>query len=132
MPAAKPAELRRRAVELARSGQLPVARVAKDLGISESCLRRWMAQDDVDSGRREGLTSQERQELVELRRRNRVLEMGVEILKRARPSSGSRSPAAAGRSPAAAERSRLPASCPAAAWRPRPDPVGFSSATSMG
>jgi transposase len=82
MPAAKPPEFRRRAVDLARSGQQPVARIASDLGISESCLRRWMAQDDVDAGRREGVSSDERRELVELRRRNRVLEMEVEILKR--------------------------------------------------
>lgn len=83
MPAAKPPELRRRAVDLARSGQQPVAKVASDLGISESCLRRWMTQDDVDAGRRQGMSSDERRELVELRRRNRVLEMEVEILKRA-------------------------------------------------
>ena len=83
MPAAKPPEFRRRAVDLARSGQQPVAKTASDLGISESCLRRWMAQDDVDAGRREGISTDERRELVELRRRNRVLEMEVEILKRA-------------------------------------------------
>ncbi|MGV8978917.1 MAG: IS3 family transposase [Cellulomonas sp.] len=83
MPAAKPPEFRRRAVDLARSGQQPVAKIASDLGISESCLRRWMAQDDVDADRREGVSTDERRELVELRRRNRVLEMEVEILKRA-------------------------------------------------
>ena len=83
MPAAKPPEFRRRAVELARRGEQPVAQIAKDLGISESCLRRWMAVDDVDAGRKEGLTSDERRELVELRRRTRVLEMENEILKRA-------------------------------------------------
>lgn len=83
MPAAKPPEFRRRAVELARSGQHPVAQIAKDLGISESCLRRWMARDDVDAGRREGLSTDERKELVEARRRIRVLEMENEILKRA-------------------------------------------------
>ncbi|MCO7192555.1 hypothetical protein [Pseudonocardia sp. McavD-2-B] len=56
---------------------------AKDLGISESCLRRWMAVDDFDAGRVEDVSSSERSKLVELRRRNRVLEMEVEILKRA-------------------------------------------------
>lgn len=83
VPAAKPPEFRRRAVDLARSGRHPVAKVAADLGISESCLRRLTAQDDIDAGRREGLTSEERKELVESRRRTRVLEMENEILKRA-------------------------------------------------
>ncbi len=70
-------------MDLARSGQAPVAKIASDLGISVSCLRRWMAQDDVDAGGREGLSSDERKELVGLRRRTRVLEMENEILKRA-------------------------------------------------
>lgn len=83
MPAAKPPEFRRRAVDLARAGDQPVAKIASDLGISESCLRRWMAVDDVDTGRREGLTSAERKELVELRRQTRVQAMEIEILKRA-------------------------------------------------
>lgn len=83
MPAPKPMEFRRRAVELARLRERPIAQIAKDLGIAESCLRNWMAQADVDEGRREGLTSDERRELVELRRQNRVLAMEVEILKRA-------------------------------------------------
>lgn len=82
MPAAKPPEFRRRALELVGQGE-PVARVARDLGISESCLRRWMEQDVADSGRGDGLTSADRRELVELRRRNRVLETEIEILKRA-------------------------------------------------
>jgi transposase-like protein len=83
VPAAKPLEFRRRAVELARRGDFPVAKIAKDLGVSESCLRRWMTADEVETGQREGLTSAERKELVELRRRNRTLEMEVEILRRA-------------------------------------------------
>ena len=57
--------------------------IARDLGISESCLRRWVAVDDVDTGRRDGTSSVERRELIELRRRNRVLKMENEILKRA-------------------------------------------------
>ena len=83
MPAAKPPEFRRRAVDLVHRGEQSVPQIAKDLGISESCLRRWVAVDDVDRGRREGVSSDERRELVELRRRNRVLEMENEILKRA-------------------------------------------------
>jgi transposase len=83
MPAARPPEFRRRAVELARRREQPIAQIAKDLGISESCLRRWMDVADVDEGVKEGLTSEERRELVELRRRTRVLEMENEILKRA-------------------------------------------------
>lgn len=82
MPAAKSPEFRRRALDLVAQGE-PVAQVARNLGISESGLRRWMAQDDIDAGRAEGLTSAEKRELVELRRRNRVLEMENEILKRA-------------------------------------------------
>lgn len=82
MPVAKPPEFRRRAVELVRRGEQPVTQIAKDLGISVSCLRHWVAVDDVDSARKEGLSSDERRELVELRRRMRVLEMEMEILKR--------------------------------------------------
>ena len=82
MPAAKSPEFRRRALELVSSGE-PVIQVARNLGISESCLRRWMAQDAVDTGAVDGITSAEKRELVELRRKNRVLEMEVEILKRA-------------------------------------------------
>jgi transposase len=83
MPAPRSPEFRRRAVELARLREKPIAQIAKDLGIAESGLRRWMAQADIDDGKRDGVTSDERKELVELRRQNRVLAMEVEILKRA-------------------------------------------------
>jgi len=83
MPAGRPLEFKRRAVELVKEGRVPVAQVAKDLGVSESGLRRWMAQADVDEGRRDGVSSSEKQELVRLRRENRVLLMENEILKRA-------------------------------------------------
>ena len=83
MPAAHPEEFRRREVELARLREKPIAQIARDLGISESCLRRWIDQADVEEGHKEGLTKDERAELVRLRREKRVLEMEVEILKRA-------------------------------------------------
>jgi transposase-like protein len=70
-------------VELARQRAKPIAQIAKDLGVSESCLRRWMDIADVDDGRKPGLTTDERAELVRLRREKRVLELEVEILKRA-------------------------------------------------
>jgi transposase-like protein len=64
--------------------EMPVAKLAEDLGVSESCLRNWMAQADRDEGRRsDGLSTAEREELVRLRRELRVAKLGVEILKRA-------------------------------------------------
>lgn len=83
MPAPKPVEFKRRAVELARQGDKPVAEIARDLGVSESGLRRWMAQADIDEGKRQGLSSSEKKELARLRKENRVLQMENEILKRA-------------------------------------------------
>lgn len=83
MPRAFPPEFREKAVGLARERTKPIREIASDLGIAESCLRRWMAQDDIDAGRREGLTRDEREELVRLRRENRVLKMEKEILGKA-------------------------------------------------
>src|SRR5438552_17166494 len=82
MPAPHPPEFHARAVELARDRAKPIAQIAKELGISEGCLRNWLNQADIDSGRREGLSTDERAELVRLRREKRALEMEVEILKR--------------------------------------------------
>ena len=83
MPAPHPPEFRQRAVELARLRETPIAQIAKDLGIAESGLRRWMAQADIDEGKKEGLSTDERAELVRLRRENRTQAMEIEILKRA-------------------------------------------------
>jgi len=84
VPAPHPPEFRRRAVELARAGHTPVAKLASELRISESCLRNWMTQADADdSGSETRLTSAEKRELAELRRANRRLEVENEILKRA-------------------------------------------------
>ncbi len=69
VPAPHPPEFCRRAVELARLGEQPIAAVAKQLSISESCLRNWMAQDDADEkGSEARLTSTEKRELAQLRR----------------------------------------------------------------
>ena len=84
MPRPYPAEFRQRAVELARLKEKPVAQIAQDLGISDSCLRGWLNQADIDQGRRaDGLMTAEREELVKLRRELRVSKLEVEILKRA-------------------------------------------------
>ena len=78
-----PREFRQQAIELVRLGEQPITRIAHDLGVSDQTLRNWVRQTDIDQGRRDGLTTEERAEVVQLRRRNRVLEMEVEILKRA-------------------------------------------------
>ncbi len=83
MPRPHPPEFRTRAVELARLREKPIAQIAVDLGISESCLRNWVHQADVDEGVKEGLSTDERAELVRLRRELRVKDMEIEILKRA-------------------------------------------------
>jgi transposase-like protein len=73
-------------VQLARTGAKPVGALAKELGISESCLRNWLTQADTDDAGAGGAgraSSAEKKELAELRRRNRQLEVENEILKRA-------------------------------------------------
>jgi transposase-like protein len=64
-------EFRQRAIELARWKVKPIVATPRDRGIRESCLRTWLAQADRDEGRREGPTSEERTELVALRRDKR-------------------------------------------------------------
>ena len=83
MPRPHPPEFRERAVELARLREKPIAQIAADLGISESCLRNWVHQADIDEGAKQGLSTDERAELVRLRRELRVKDMEIEILERA-------------------------------------------------
>ena len=82
MPAPKPLEFHRRAVALARLREKPIAQIARNLRVTESCVRNWMARADIDEGKREGLTTAEHTELAGLCRANRVLAMEVEIVKR--------------------------------------------------
>jgi len=83
MPAPHAPEFRQRAIELARLKDRPMARLAKELGISESCLRNWVHQADTDEGKNNALSSAERKEMAALRRENRRLELENEILRRA-------------------------------------------------
>jgi transposase-like protein len=64
LPKPFPAEFRRDAVAVARKREVPVRQIAKDLGISESCLNRWLQQADVEDGVRPGATVAESAELL--------------------------------------------------------------------
>jgi len=84
MPRRYPKEFREGVVQLARQGERPIADIARELGIAESCLRNWLKRDQLDLRERDdGLTSAEREELRELRRRVRRLEQEKEILRKA-------------------------------------------------
>lgn len=86
MPKSKPPypeEFRREAVELVRQGR-SIPDVAESLGMSAPSLRNWVRQGQLDRRERDdGLTSVEREELRELRRKVKRLEQEREILKRA-------------------------------------------------
>jgi transposase len=83
MPKAFPREFRNDVVSVARKGESSIAQVAKDFGVSESCLHRWMQLADIEDGRRPGVTVSESAELRELKKRNRLLEQENEVLRRA-------------------------------------------------
>jgi transposase len=83
MPAPYPLEFRREAVALLKSSGKSVPQLAGELGISPQSLRNWARQIDVDAGRAEGLTSEEREELRRLRREVKTLTEEREILKKA-------------------------------------------------
>lgn len=70
-------------VAVARKGEAPVAQIAKDFGVSESCLHRWLQLADIEDGTRPGATTVESAQLRELKKRNRLLEQENEILRRA-------------------------------------------------
>jgi transposase-like protein len=76
-------EFKRDAVEIVRTSDKSIAEVARELGIYDSSLGNWVRQDQIDRGEREGVSSDEQQELTELRRENAHLRMERELLKRA-------------------------------------------------
>jgi transposase len=83
VPAPHPKEFRDDVVAVARRGQAPISQIAKDFGISESCLRNWLRAAEVEDGARPGVTSAESAELREARRKIRLLEQENEVLRRA-------------------------------------------------
>ncbi|GII04220.1 transposase [Planobispora takensis] len=76
-------EFKAEIVELCQRGDRSIGQVAKDFDLTETAVREWIRQAEVDTGRRDGLTSDEREELAALRRENRRLREDVDILKRA-------------------------------------------------
>ncbi len=82
-PRGYPPEFRAEAVRLYRDTDKSLREVSSDLGISVESLRKWVRQAEIDGGQRDGLTTEEREELRRLKRENRILREEREILKKA-------------------------------------------------
>ena len=76
------AQFKAETVELIRSSGKAIGQVCRDLDLTETAVRRWVQQAEIDAGQRPGLTTAERAELAELRRENRILREEREILKK--------------------------------------------------
>jgi len=78
-----PKEFKEEATRLMRSSEKPLAQISRELDVSEQTLRNWRKQEEIDEGEREGLTTEEREELGRLRRKVKVLEQEKEVLRKA-------------------------------------------------
>ena len=76
-------EFKAEPVELIRTSGKTLPQVCRDLDLSETAVRRWVEQAEIDAGQRNGLTTAEREELARLRRENRILREEREILRKA-------------------------------------------------
>ena len=76
-------EFKAETVELVRSSGKSIPQICSDLDLTETTVRNWVRQAQVDSGEREGLSSDERDELRRLRAENKTLKMQRDLLKKA-------------------------------------------------
>ena len=78
-----PDELMQRGVRLVFESGRPIAQVAADLGVHREALRKRVRRAEVDAGKRDGMTTDEREELKQLRREVFELRRANSILKEA-------------------------------------------------
>ena len=76
-------EFKAEIVEHCRRGDRSIGQVARDFDLTETAVRAWVHQAEIDAGERNGLSTEERQELSRLRRENKRLQADVDLLKRA-------------------------------------------------
>ena len=77
-------EFRAEAIKLANESGKKIGELAKEIGLSESCLRKWVTQAAIDAGPGQtgALTTAEREEITRLRREVKTLRMERELLKK--------------------------------------------------
>jgi transposase len=90
MPKSYSPEFRRRVIELCWTGGRRPREVAEEVGVAEATVYRWIAQEEVDLGERQGVRSGERAELSQARARIKELEAELELTRKASASSRSR------------------------------------------
>lgn len=78
-----PPEFKEEAIRLMRSSEKPMAQISRELDVAEQTLRNWRKQEEIDEGEREGITTEEREELSRLRKKVKVLEQEKEVLRKA-------------------------------------------------
>ncbi len=85
MPRPYPREFRKDVIRVARNREpgIRLKDVAKDFGISESCLTNWLASADVEDGIKAGTTAEDNAQLRAAKKRIRLLEQENEVLRRA-------------------------------------------------